>query len=601
MLTVNSSLYLVGSDDDPSELISKGADRGSINYRVIRSYPNIKLVCRQHGLETLDGIGTCTNLEVLDCSYNCLPSLAPLNTLPHFRKLICRNSHITFKGFSSSLTVIDCRNNSLVSLVGLGACTNLEVLNCSDNILESLEGCYPCLNLRVIRCTRNRLTTIDGLGACTNLEKLYICDNKLVSLDGIMLCSKLRKLRVNCNRLTTLAGLELLTGLEVLNCSGNLLASIDIGSGSNLKKLGCGQRTMVTLQGSSVLSSLRKFDCTWSTLDNLKGLDRFPHLVELTVTSCKLGNLDGIEACQELQTVYCDRNNLVSLGRVGALVNLRELYCENNSLASLEGLRPCARLTRLFCNNNQIVSLDPIRSCVALVSLHFRNNLVADMSPIVYLRHLQCVNSGDNPLDIMTVQVQRFMERIWAMTYRGLDRSSIYGDSQNVHDSQVQRSVCESVQMLLKDPKPTVPVVCCVLNSDLDAKIVQTLIEYCTETTIHSVHLITYAELLSYVWARIMASDHRAELFKILTEQIADSECKCFTGRFNRTLSVLVGFSPDIVITISDRSRIGAIILAVKDTIRPYDADRHREAARIALNEADYGEEEVRAWLEAIE
>ncbi|CAH6420558.1 Hypothetical protein MVR_LOCUS164 [uncultured virus] len=139
-----------------------------------------------------------------------------------------------------------------------------------------------------------------------------------------------------------------------------------------------------------------------------------------------------------------------------------------------------------------------------------------------------------------------------------------------------------------------------VIESGMDERAIRLLLEYCSDESVHSQHLLSLRELLSYVWARICRSEHKVELVKILAEQICDSECKCFTGRFNRILSVLVGFYPDIVIAISDNSRIGAIILAVKEQIDPYDAVQHRALAHKQLLEAGYQEAEIEPWLEAI-
>jgi hypothetical protein len=74
-----------------------------------------------------------------------------------------------------------------------------------------------------------------------------------------------------------------------------------------------------------------------------------------------------------------------------------------------------------------------------------------------------------------------------------------------------------------------------------------------------------------------------------------------FTGRFNRTLSVLVGFYEDIKINISDKARIGAIIIACKDRIRPYDPTNHKKIVEQELMEAGYTEEEIKPWIDAID
>ena len=86
---------------------------------------------------------------------------------------------------------------------------------------------------------------------------------------------------------------------------------------------------------------------------------------------------------------------------------------------------------------------------------------------------------------------------------------------------------------------------------------------------------------------------------KILEDQIKDAECKCFTGRFNRALSVLVGFCDDIKIEISDNARIGAIILNIKSKYT--DIVKIKEISKKELLEAGYIETEIEPWLEAIE
>ncbi|CAH6420513.1 Hypothetical protein MVR_LOCUS149 [uncultured virus] len=151
----------------------------------------------------------------------------------------------------------------------------------------------------------------------------------------------------------------------------------------------------------------------------------------------------------------------------------------------------------------------------------------------------------------------------------------------------------------MTDSKPTFSIAM-IVESGMDERAIRLLLEYCSDEAVHSVHLLTYLELLSYVWARIDRSEHRAELIKILGEQISDSECKCFTGRFNRTLSVLVGFYDDIVIEISDTARIGAIIIAVKERLELYDPEVHQDLARIALLEAGYDAATIEPWLDAI-
>jgi hypothetical protein len=44
----------------------------------------------------------------------------------------------------------------------------------------------------------------------------------------------------------------------------------------------------------------------------------------------------------------------------------------------------------------------------------------------------------------------------------------------------------------------------------------------------------------------------QAEIFGIMNQEIMDAECKCFTGRMNRIVNCLNGFSDMVSINIKD-------------------------------------------------
>jgi hypothetical protein len=259
-------------------------------------------------------------------------------------------------------------------------------------------------------------------------------------------------------------------------------------------------------------------------------------------------------------------------------------------------LANCINLLRLLCNDNRIISLGPLTYCINLEVIYCRNNQITSLESLVYLRHLNFLDYSDNPLIIQSNQVQRFLNRFYIIN----KKNNIYHDNQNVHDVTIQKTICESLQSLLRDPKPLYTIDD-IIESDLNSDTKESLIEYCQDESVHSIHLITYGELLGYVWQRIIKSEYKMELFRILDEQIADSECKCFTGRFNRTLSVLVGFYDDIRINISDKARIGAIIITCKDKIMPYNSTDHKKMVLKELADAGYTEKEIKPWIDVIE
>ena len=77
-----------------------------------------------------------------------------------------------------------------------------------------------------------------------------------------------------------------------------------------------------------------------------------------------------------------------------------------------------------------------------------------------------------------------------------------------------------------------------------------------------------------------------------------ESRGLCFTGCFNRLVSVLADFFGDISIEISDNARIGGIVLAAK--ARASNSKEHAELARSMLTDAGYDTRLVQPWLEAI-
>ncbi len=324
-------------------------------------------------------------------------------------------------------------------------------------------------------------------------------------------------------------------------------------------------------------------------------IDNFPNLKEFQCSCNKITSLSPLSKCTNLQILNCGFNRLSSLTPLSNFINLQSLCCWRNKITSLEPLSKCINLQTLDCDNNLITSLEPLSDCDYLRKLSCADNQITSLEPLIYLIRLNKIQANNNPIEIPTIQIQRMLERIY---YN--QKSSIYNDNQNIHDIEIQRTVCESVQSLLKDQNNHFSIED-VINSPLNKPTIESIIEYCQDQTVHSVHLITYNELLALVWNRIINSTNKTELFKILEEQIADAECMCFTGRFNRTLSVLVGFFDDIKINISDKSRISAIILNSKYKIIPYDSVKHRETATKELIEAGYKETDFKDWIDAID
>jgi Leucine-rich repeat (LRR) protein len=478
--------------------------------------------------------------------------------------------------FFPNLQTLDCNGNKIKSLESFANCVNLQTLNCCDNEIKLLKPLISCINLRVLNCSNNEIKSLKPLANCINLQILKCNSNHITSLNPIINCTNLRKLNCGRNQIKSLEPLANCISLEKIYCFNNQIISLDpLSNCINLQELKC-------------------------SYCQIESLDPLTNCINLQILNCSCNQitlLNPLINCTNLRELYCYCNNITSLEPLAKCINLQELFCENNQITSLNALAHCININRLYCNHNQIISLDPLANCVNIQDLACENNQITSLECLVYLRRLYILSYCDNPFNIQSIQVQRFFDRFFIYSNKN---NNIYQDKQNVHDVTIQKTVCESLQSLLKDDKPLFSIND-IIASNLNLITKESLIEYCQDDSVHSVHLITYTELLGYVWQRIIKSEYKEELFKILEEQIAESECKCFTGRFNRTLSVLVGFFDDIKINISDNARIGAIIITCKEKIIPYNSYDHKKMVLKELLEAGYTEEEIKPWIEAID
>ena len=195
-------------------------------------------------------------------------------------------------------------------------------------------------------------------------------------------------------------------------------------------------------------------------------------------------------------------------------------------------------------------------------------------------------------------------------------RDTVYDNRQNVHAESIKDTIHKSVSNLMTDPQPDFDsTIDQVLSSDMSGRTKQKLIDFCDNTTRHSSTHLTIGQLVAYVWQRICnpgeadgvtADERRIELIRILEERIKDCFNErgnevCFAGRFSRIVSTLDGFFPDIRIGISDNERITAIVLQVRDSLKPYDSVAHVSLATAALTEAGFEYEQYKAWIDEIE
>ena len=362
--------------------------------------------------------------------------------------------------------------------------------------------------------------------------------------------------------------------------------------------------------------------------DNLVNLESL-HLSSNYISSLPKGFFDNLV---NLEVLLLDNNKLTSLpeGIFDKLVNLEYLNISENKLTSLpEGIfDKLVKLKRFIISDNELTSLpnEIFANLVILyiIGLQYNNltllpynifeNLVnlttldlssnnLDSLPLSLrnCRRLERFYYDSNPIEYIPPQLRRFINR-----FENRAIQSISNDNQNVHDSAIQRSLNTSISNLLKE-KPTLTteeVVTFITNSEfITSEAKSYLLTYSEDETIHSVHDVTFSEVLTSVISEIisMEEDIQTEVLKILSEEISDSICKCFTGRISRLVNSLNGFSPKVKVEISKNTQISTILAQTSERIDMIDSEEEvtkiKEETIKNLREHEFTEEEIDGWM----
>ena len=450
---------------------------------------------------------------------------------------------------------------------------------------------------------------LDKVFKCTSIILLNVCNNNLTFFQ-----------RAICN----------FKNLERLGMFGNKITTIpiEIGQLDKLEEFNIGSNDIVLIPAEiGLLKSLKIFTVSYN-----RQLGSIPveigQLLSLTSFNAACCNLTTIpiELFQlvNLTELYLAQNNFISIPpEIGRLVSLQLLVLSNNNLTFIPAeIGQCVNLKCFDVKTNKLSSLpvefgnlvslqvahlehNNLTSIPAevgqLTSLEFLdiayNNITFLPSTLVNCRRLDMLKYQNNPIEYVPPNVRRFIER-------QNHAQGIYTDHQSVHNSGIQTSIKDSIMRLLS-VKPTYDfegVTALVLSDQtltLFAK--ESLVEYCKDESVHTVLNLTFSDLLTAVWNRIVANENAVEIKTILNTEMMDAECKCFTGRISRLVNCLNGFDSSITITINDNEQLGNIILLVKEkleaSVEGYNAAKHCEFARVELKERGYSEDVIEEWL----
>jgi len=253
----------------------------------------------------------------------------------------------------------------------------------------------------------------------------------------------------------------------------------------------------------------------------------------------------------ELVVLNLQHNQITKIEKLEFLTNLRELYFYNNEITKIEGFDNLLELQTLSLQHNQITKIEGLDTLLELQELYLSYNQITEIpQSILILGNLQEFHYFDNPINYISPNIKRFLSK----------KNNIYFDKQNVHNSNIQQSFKNSLSVILKDKPFLIEDVINEINQNdlIDENVKRSILEWIDIKDVHSIHLITFEELLCHVWKFI--SDNQ-ELVKVFNDNMNDSMCLCFTGRITRLVSTLDGFVDGVRLEISDNQQIGAIIV----------------------------------------
>lgn len=443
----------------------------------------------------------------------------------------------------------------------------------TDEVWSSVEyhrwitnGCPIDLKVKTLWLPCNGLTTIsEHIGRLSNLLKINVSHNLLTSLpSGILKLSKLQNLNISNNFILSLPeSIGTLRHLYTFIANSNKLSTLpeSIGNLSNLKILNV-SFNMITSFPESVgnLTNLTEFDCHNNLLKTL------PESV------CNMSNL-------------------------------RDMYIAYNILQSLpERIGRLSRLRNLLAHDNEITSIPPsIGDIGELVVFNVRNNNLSTLPAEIANLAVEIFNISGNPFTYYPPNVLRMIDRIQYNLYD--NAIGIYGDPQSVHNSAIQTSVKKSIMGIISI-KPCVPaekVIDQVLSDEtLTDFTKKSLVEYSCNTDLISEINISFLELLTGVWNRIVTNEHSSDIKQVLNQEMKDSVCKCFTGIVSRLVNCLNGFDPLVNVTISENEQIANVITLIGETLKKeerYTVENHRTLASERLSEMGYTSDVIDEWI----
>jgi hypothetical protein len=412
---------------------------------------------------------------------------------------------------------------------------------CDGNLIElpSLEE-----DLLILSCTNNQLRKLPRLPS--TLQELKCSMNKLFRLPRLP--STLKRLDCGFNRLKKVPTLP--KDMTFLICSYNYITELpDLPDSLTYMNSSDNKLTEVHNLPSNLEFanfSMNKLKTICPLPKNLKRINLdFNYLEELP------------ELSEGLEILSVNNNNLTTLPKLPK--SLKELYCCGNKLTELPSLPP--NLQILECYDNSIEKLPhDITNCKRLFSVKIDDTVM--LTPAQF----KLIN-----------KYQRF-----------------YDDSENVHDSHIQKTFKQCVEQLLEMGRTDDLLNDIKKDKRLSDQAKEMITSFCQHENMISSVSMTYRTLLSLVWSVIKEDNN---VIAILNKELTEiDKYICLVGMATTTVNCLSGIYVNMYV--SENQYISDFIIHQREKIT--DEEELREYCFHELIKRGHSPKLVREFVDAI-
>lgn len=521
--------------------------------------------------------------------------------------------------FASLLDVdiveLDCSKNKLHEIPESVA-DKLEhciFFKASDNQLITLPENLRLPNCRFFDVSRNMLIKLPPNLYMPNINTFFIVNNYISALPESMTFEKCTEFNISFNCILRFPTSACFDKCRLFNINKNMFTGIpETMSFPSCTSFRIGNNPMSSIHENLKLKNCVEFVIYESPIHKLPDNLQLSKCTHFEIYNTKIKCLPESLQLNKCKIFHCASNKyLTSLGRSLALPKCEIMYVDDNNLNELPDNLDLSNCILLNARKNKLESLPRDMNLQICQIIHLEHNRLKTLpDSLMNCQYIKDINIEANVDLRLSLQFLQFIRRI------KMNRNSpvwLPNDPQNVHNSNIQKCFSESIAKITarKDLPPFSRNSCLQLISEncyLDISILHSLRDYISDNTQHSILLFTYAEIL---WAVLFTintdfdKDTQIQIYSCLNSEIKDSHDVCFTGRINRLVNCLNGFSPLVCINLPDTEFIPYLIKKVESELytrtRTYSVQEHKKIVEKEMKERGYDTHVINTWTSCIE